>query len=423
MYITKGALVSMRDDILHFLSHYLGEEVYLLNKAELARRFGCDPRTIDKYIKIANGEYSPRERKHKYKSKIDEYKDIIINKVDVYGCTAMAAYKFIAKKGYTGKYSIVADFVAKHKDIETRKATIRFETNPGLQAQVDWKEDMTLMNVHGEVFKINIFLIVLGYSRLKYIELTTDRSQTTLFSCLMSAFMYFGGVTNDILFDNMKTVVDHSKTSFTHTVFNEVFTYFAKDAGFKPIACRPYRPQTKGKVESLAKLTERLRAYNEEFETWNDLKLIIKDFMKDINNEISQATGKTPIDMFQQEKEHLQPLPDMYTLYSYISDQEEKQVKVSRESMIKYEGRKYSVPTKYIGEKMTANSDDSGNLNIYYNGHFVISHQISSKMYNYTLGTACEILKSDAMKHKSDKDILHFVQQNLLNLDKKLGEQ
>ena len=102
----------------------------------------------------------------------------------------------------------------KHKNEETQKATIRFETNPGLQAQVDWKEDMILTNKEGIQFKINIFLMVMGYSRNKFIIVTTDRSQETLFECMIAAFKYYGGVPHEILFDNMKTVVDHGKSIF-----------------------------------------------------------------------------------------------------------------------------------------------------------------------------------------------------------------
>lgn len=412
----------MMEYLMRFLQSFSKEEVCLLNKAELARRFNCDPRTVDRYIKIANGELKPKERTHTYKSKLDDYKETIINKVDNYGCTAMSVYKFIQKKGYTGKYSIVADFVSKHKDNEIKKATIRFETNPGLQGQVDWKEDLRLVNRKGDEFKVNIFLMVLGYSRYKYIELTTDRSQNTLFRCLINAFKFYGGVPKEILFDNMKTVVDHAKSSFTSTIFNDSFSYFARDACFKPIACRPYRPQTKGKVESLAKLMDRLKAYNEEFDTWTDLEIIVKNFMYDINNEISQATNERPIDMFYKEKEHLLPKSNLNTLYSYISDQEDNTVKVNRESMIKYEGRKYSVPIKYIGERMSVICDDYNNLRIYYNGKFVISHQKTSRPYNYTIDTAYEILKSDAMKNNSDDEILTYVKSNLMQLDNKFGD-
>ena len=279
----------MRGDIKDLIEFISKEDMPMYNKAELARRYGCDPRTIDRYLKIQSGELKPKVYTREYHSKLDDYKDLIIHKVDTYGCTAMAVYKFIAKKGYSGKYSIVANFVKKHKDEEVKRATIRFETNPGLQAQVDWKEDMTLVNRAGEKYNINIFLMVLGYSRLKFLMITSDRSQPTLFNCMTKAFQFFGGVPHEILFDNMKTVVDHSKSSFTKTVFNTTFEYYAKDIGFKPIACQPYRPQTKGKVEALAKLMDRLKAYNEEFDTWDDLVLISQNFMDDINHEVSQV--------------------------------------------------------------------------------------------------------------------------------------
>ena len=411
----------MRGDIKDLIDFITKEELPMYNKAELARRYGCDPRTIDRYLKIQSGEIKPKENTREYHSKLDDYKDLIIHKVDNYGCTAMAVYKFIEKKGYTGKYSLVADFVKRHKDEEVKKATIRFETNPGLQAQVDWKEDMTLVSRTGEVFKINIFLMVLGYSRLKFLMITSDRSQSTLFECMTKAFQFFGGIPQEILFDNMKTVVDHSRSSFTKTVFNDRFEYYAKDIGFKPIACQPYRPQTKGKVESLAKLMDRLKAYNEEFNTWDDLILISKNFMDDINHEVSQGSGEIPVDLFQKEKEYFLPLPRMEILQNYISRQEDKTYPVSRESMIKYEGKKYSVPTRYIGERMTVKVDDNGVLSIYYNNELVVCHELSTKKYNYTVDTACEILKSDAMRHKTDAEILDFVQGNLLNMDRCIG--
>ncbi|MGL5152141.1 MAG: IS21 family transposase, partial [Clostridium sp.] len=63
--------------------------------------------------------------------------------------------------------------------------------------------------------------------------------------------------------------------------------YFADDSGFKPIACRAYRPQTKGKVEALAKVTSRLSVYNGEFEDYDELEIIVNDFMNELNNEVS----------------------------------------------------------------------------------------------------------------------------------------
>ncbi len=80
------------------------------------------------------------------------------------------------------------------------------------------------------------------------------------------AFDHTGGVPSEIWFDNMKQVVDHAKSDIgQRVVLNERFKQFSKDAGYQPIVCRVFRPQTKGVVEALARTTERLRVYNNEF--------------------------------------------------------------------------------------------------------------------------------------------------------------
>lgn len=127
----------MRKDIKNKIYSYTREEWYLINKSELARRLNCDPRTVNRYLKIQSGEITPKKSNRIYKSVLDDYKTTIKDKVDTYGATAMAAYEFIQKKGYSGKYSTVAAFIKNHKNEEITKATIRFETARGLQAQVD----------------------------------------------------------------------------------------------------------------------------------------------------------------------------------------------------------------------------------------------------------------------------------------------
>lgn len=410
----------MRKDIHNKLKEFTREELCLLNKSELARRFNCDPRTVERYLKLSSGELERKKSTRVYTSLIDDYKPIIIDKVDNYGSTAMAVYKFILKKGYKGKYSTVADFINKHKKIEIKKATVRFETTPGLQAQVDWKEDLTLISKYGEVFKINIFLMVLGYSRIKFVKATSNRDQRTLFSCMIDVFQYFGGIPREILFDNMKTVINRSKTNFSNVEFNTTFKHFAEDSGFKPIACRPYRPQTKGKVEALAKLTNRLTVYNGEFEDYAELENIVESFMEEINNEVSQATGKIPLNLLLKDKEYFKPLPSLDVLCSYVY--REKEYKVTKESMINYKGKKYSVPTKYIGLKLNVTETRDGNISIYYNKDFIVCHSLSDNKYNYKSAHMHEILKSDACKHLSDNQINDFIKENMALMDILLGE-
>jgi len=297
---------------------------------------------------------------------------------------------------------------------ENQKATIRFETTPGLQAQVDWKEKVKMVNRDGETFIINIFLIILGYSRLKFTKITSDKRQKTLFECMFEGFRYFQGIPREILFDNMKTVVDREKSTFKNVVINETFKYFAQDSGFEVITCRAYRPKTKGKVETLAKLVDRLKAYNNEFDTFEDLEKIIDIFNEDINNEISQATNEKPFERFEQEKEYLGTLPPMDLLLSYFH--QEKEYKVYRDSMIKYKGQKYSVPTRLIGKFVNVyESEDS--IDVYYNEDFIINHPKSNKILNYKKEHFIEVLKSDAFKGWEDASIEDFIEKNLNKMD------
>lgn len=260
------------------------------------------------------------------------------------------------------------------------------------------------------MFEINIFLVILGYSRLKYIELTVDKTQPTVFQGLVNAFKFFGRVPKEILFDNMKTVVDHSKSEYNKPVINSTFYEFSKDMGFQAILCRAFRPQTKGKVENLAKIMDGLDAYNDEFETLDELDEIVRELNTDLNNEISQATGEKPIERFKKEKEYLNPLPRIDVLEGFITKPITR--KVTKESMITYNKSKYSVSTKYIG-KIVMLEIKANTLYIYYNKELIKTHLISKNHLNYSKDDMVEILKSDVFKNKDDKYIEDFIENNL----------
>ena len=401
----------MRQDVLNEINIFLrGGEKETMSKAAMARIMGCDPRTVKRYLE---GYELKKKRKILKKSKLDKFKETIISKLEI-GCTSMAIFKFIQKDGYTGSYSLVADFVQKHKEEQIKKATIRFETAPGLQAQVDWKENLKMISKHGELFEVNIFLMVLGYSRTKFVKLTSDKTQKTLFKCMNEAFKYFGGVPKEIVFDNMATVVDRANSRIGNVKLNTKFVQYSKDIGFNPITCRIYRPQTKGKVESLAKLVDRLQVYNHEFETYEELEKIVKMFMKEINNEISQGTNMKPIERLEKETKYLLPLPNQEVLNAYTTSP--KEYKVSKESMITYKGQKYSVPTYLIGKSVSVKETD-GYIHIYYITNLITKHKKSKKFLNYHKEHIVDILKSDALKGYKDNEIEEFVNNHLSDYD------
>ena len=402
----------MRKDIENELLKYR-MEVNLLNKSELARRMNCSRQTINSKLKKIDDKSNKVKRT--YTSKLDEFKDLIETKVEKYACSAMSIYILLRDKyRYTGGYSSVARYVSKFKDEQKVKVTIRFETTPGYQAQVDWKEKLSLVDSSNAPYNINIFLMTLGYSRMKFVKLTFDRTQQTLFECMTSAFEFFGGTTEEILFDNMKTVVDHAKSDFANVVINEKFAQFAKDTGFTIRTCRAFRPETKGKVEVLAKIMDRLKAYNGEFSNQYDLIEIVNDLNITLNREIVQGINQRPIDRFEKEKNTLTPV-NIEILKPYFIRQ--KEYKVSNESMITYKGKKYSVPTAYIGKYVTITEGDS-TIYIYYSTDFICSYDIFVDCYlNYKEDHYKEILSKSAYKNKTANELDAIIKKNLEKLD------
>lgn len=403
----------MRKDIFERMK-IMKQEGIKPNYAEVARKYDCDYRTVKRYFTADPAKIKTCE----YHSKLDPFRQIIRDKLK-YGCSAYSIFKFISMKGFTGKYTIVKDYCREVKLEEKHKATIHFETNPGLQAQVDWKEECTLISRQGKVFKVNIFLMLLGYSRKKYIEVTLNRNQDTLMNVMIRGFRYFEGVPKEIIFDNMRTVVDHSKTMYEKAVINDRFYQFSKDMGFEVWACRPYRPQTKGKVEALAKTINRLKVYNDEFETIEDLEEIVRELMDELNAEISQATGHPPNELWEKEKEYLHPLPNLDILDTYLTIPIVR--KVSKESMIMYNRRKYSLPIQYIGKTVEV-KEKNHKLLILYRKKLIDSFDISGKRFNYKLEHMTEILGSDVMRYKDKGEIEEFARKQLALYDSLEGE-
>ena len=403
--------ISMRKDITIEKLTLGGEK---LNKSAMARQYNCCWRTIDK--RLNPDKYKKDKKTRIYKSMLDSYKNIIDEKIENNNIPATGIYFLLKTKyDFKGKYGIVNKYVSSKKENIISNLTIRFETIKGYQSQVDWKERLKLHDSKGNEYIVSVFLIVLGNSRYKYIELTFDQTQTTLFRCMTNAFKYFGGTTEEILFDNMKTIVDRAKSDFTDVVINSKAMQFSKDAGFKIITCRPYRPRTKGKVETLAKIMNRLKAFDYEFYSSNELKEIVTKLNYELNNnEKSQGTNEIPINLFVKEKEYLKPV-NYQLLENYSLP--EKTYKVSNESMINYHGIKYSVPIKYVGKNITV-IDENNVIHLYYNKDLIYSYKKNTNFkFNYKENDYIDILKRSSFNTQTEEQINNFINKNIHSLD------
>lgn len=263
---------------------------------------------------------------------------------------------------------------------------------------------------NGVPYTFSIFLYVLPYSKFKFLKLTLDQKQDTLFKCLFEAFKATGGIPKEIWFDNMSTVVDHKLSDFHHHRFNERFLSFSHDAGFHPIACRPFRPQTKGCVEALARTMGRLKPYDGEFSTINDLNNIINRLAKRLNHEKSQSNSQKPVELWAKGKEHFRSLN--YDLTRYFNSVQTR--KVSQDSMIRFQNHQYSVSPNYIGKEVEIKTTTDGKaIRIFYQGFEIQKHDLTDKQFNYDPHDKRAILRSDLMADKTDEEINHYMHNNL----------
>lgn len=383
------------------------------NFAALGREYGCDYRTAKiRYYEELNKEKGIEPKIKIRKHIIDEYKEIIINKLEtIPGITAYSIYYFLkVEKNYKGSYESIKKFVRENKDKRKQPASIRVEPIIGKVAQVDWKEDFKLINKTGELFTINLFLMRLHYSKKFYARLTIDKKRDEVKTCIIESLEYFNGSPREIWFDNMSTVM--VKEGKHKKVHNEI-KQLGSDIGFQPILCQARRPKTKGTVENLAKLCDRLLSYNNEFETLDDLIKIVNKFNEECGKEKSQAHNKIVNDVFENEKKYLIPLPNKNILERYKQTIEYR--KVTQDSMIVYRGNRYSVPTRFIGSYLGIRIIDN-QVNIYDNTELVRCHMVSDNNLNYNSEDKMEILKSDLLYGLNEEEIKNKIENTDLQV-------
>ena len=381
------------------------------NFSELARESGIDRHTLKKHYDA--GDYKER-KKRIYTSYFDEYRTIIEEKLQIKGITYIGIFKYLVnEKGLTGTYSNFKAYLKTNNLTKQKyKSTthIRYETPPGKQLQVDWKESTKLTNRKGETFEFNLFAACLCASRLHYFCYSESITEESFIRCLIDTFYHIGGLPKEVLTDNMKAIVDVNKNKrYKH----EKILQLEKDLNISINLCKTRAPETKGKVESQNRFVARLLAYNNEFDTLDDLINIIKKLNVAINNEPNGTTNIAPIVLFSKEKEYLSPIPSKCMIESYIADS--ITCIVPPTLLVKYKGNEYSVPMKYINKRVKLIAIEN-KLHIYFNTNLITSHEISNKKINYHQEHYVEALKRNIKK--SNYDIEEISKQNLKLLDK-----
>lgn len=385
---TEIKINSLED--LHKLKLLMEVNNLKVNKSQIARELGVDVRTVGKYL---NGYVKPITRNRK--STIDNFKPIIRSLLseesiqvfyykrvlwqylkDNHGldCAQSSFRRYISNNPEFNDY-----FKRRKKGYISNNSSMRFETDKGQQAQLDWKENIDFVLSNGEVININIFVLILSYSRFRVYKLSLEKTQDILFSFLNESFEAFGDVPKEVLTDNMKTVMDEPRTAYRNGKTNNKFQQFADDYGFKVRPCIAGRPNTKAKVEAPMKLLDEIRAYNGTLNI-DELHELVSKLNNRINSTCHTSTGKIPVLYLEKEKDFLLELPteQIRNRYNIITTS----VKVNRQSMISYKSNQYSVPPEYIGKKLKLQVYDN-QLHLYYNTNLVTIHEIKNQKLNY----------------------------------------
>lgn len=398
----KGKLEKLKQELLIMKSLKIKP-----NYSELSRQYNFDRRTIEKY----NNGYCKDNIKRNKKSKLDEIKDEIKEKLELPGITINGLYQYFRHEKDIGTYSNFYKYIQKYelKPKKNNKSHMRFETDFGIQLQFDWKEDMKMISKHGELFEFNIFSATLGASRLHVFLYSKFKTRIDVQRCLVETFEYIGGTTKEILTDNMSSIVD-TKTG----KFYKEFISFVKNIGVFAKHCKPKHPFTKGKDESANRFMSWLVPYNNEFEDEEDLIRIIKEINLEVNKQVNDTIGVAPIMLFKKEKEYLKPLPSDQILQEYKIHT--IRAKVSNESLFYYKGKKYSVPIKFIDHTLDIQENDN-KLYVYYNKDLITIHDISEKNINYKEEHYIEGLTA-SLKNKEQSEIQELAKNNLNILNK-----
>lgn len=309
--------------------------------SEIARLTGRDRKTVRKLLHAEGPQpRAPRD----VSSKLDPFREYLLGRIlgEDPVTNAEVLYDEIRVKGYSGGRTILKDFMRPFRELVAEKTTVRFETPPGQQAQVDWGT----FRKRGRR-QVQGFVMTLGWSRTMYLDFTETQALPAFLLCHEEAFHYLGGVPEHILYDRTKTVWLRDD-NHGDPVFHPGLLDFAQHYGFQPRLCHARRPQTKGKTESGVSYVKknfwpRVLDYQRAHDLLGERT---KWLAETCNVRIHGTTGERPVDRLP-----LEGLRSVAGVPAYRALVLERR-RVARDCFVSYAGSWYSAPAEYAGREV-----------------------------------------------------------------------
>lgn len=261
----------------------------------ISRLTDVDRKTVRKYLGRGKSVQPSMKRRKSKPSKVQSFESDILNLVkysDVDFPSCPAIYERLVERGYRGSLSLVQKWMSRYRRQQLPKVIVRYETSPGQQAQVDWGEKKIRDHRTALVKKVYIFSMVLSWSRMRFTRFVQKADLYHFLLCHQLAFRYFGGMPREILYDQNRCVL--IKPGFKDVVFNQKFLDFAHHYDFVPRLCKPYRAQTKGKVENSIKYIKRNYLALQDTNDVNILNQRVKSWLEKVNRQVHSTTQEIP---------------------------------------------------------------------------------------------------------------------------------
>ena len=337
--------------------------------AQIAELTGFDRKTVRKYLNQVDPtpRYGPRRPRP---SKLDRFKPYIEERLTAGVWNAVVLLGELRERGYSGGYTILKDYLQPLRAAARTVAVRRFETPAGKQAQVDWGY-LGEIESGGRKRKLWAFVLTLGHSRAMMAAAATDQKLPTLLRLHEEAFRQLGGVPREILYDRMKTVLEGTDER-GETEWNQSFQDFARYWGFTPRVCRPYRAQTKGKVESGVKYVRRNFLCGRTATSLEDLNDQLRGWVwETANQRVHGTTRQVVFESWEAEKAALQSL-DNRPPYPLADDEPRR---VSRDAFVAWRSNRYSVPWQDAGAQVSLR-ELAGKLEVWRGPEQIAVHEL-----------------------------------------------
>lgn len=336
----------------------------------ISRLTGYDRGTITRYLSKPTDRptYGPRPAAA---SKLEPFKPYLNERLQAGVWNAQVLLRELHERNYGGSYTILTDWLRPQRKEALAVAVRRFETPPGKQAQVDWGHLGSIIE-NGTEHQLWAFAITMGYSRRMKAVAATDQKLGTLLRMHEAAFMEWGAVPREILYDRMKTVWTGTDDR-GEIIWNSIFLDFARYWGFTPRLCRPYRAQTKGKIESGVKYVRRnflCGLQGREPASLSDLNSELRRWIAEVaNKRVHGTTHEQVLVRWDEDQFAMQPVNGRPP-YPYI---DEELRKVARDAYVSWMGSRYSVPWIYAGKEVWV-QNRGASIEVHYGGQRIAAH-------------------------------------------------